>query len=144
MWSLDELARLIAGDGAGELRRVERIRRKKTTEAADILDGTDLELLRLELSEGEIGFLCRGETDELELADIPDDWACPSIEDRTAQPPWRDLVNRPLFSVWQIHTAAGHPDGFQLEFGPAEDVRRIQVDGAASMIRCFEIEQIRA
>jgi hypothetical protein len=144
MWSLDELGGVLSSDGIGELRRVERIRREAELTGPDLLDGSDVELLRLVMSDGDLCFLCCGETDTLEIADVPDDWDRPHVQDMSSVAPWADVVGCPLFSVWQVVTASGHHDGFQLEFGPAESPRRIQIDGAASMIRVFDVRQITA
>lgn len=143
MRSFDELASILECDDNVVL-RVERIRRKEPIAGEDLLECSDLEILRFQLTGSDLCFLCRGESDELEIAKIPDDWNTPHILDLSHEHPWVDVINQRLFSVWQLIEFRGFPDGFQLEFGSVEYSRRIQIDGAASMIRTFTVSDIRA
>lgn len=75
------------------LKGVERIRRKELITGDDLLECKDLEVLRLTLSEGDVCFLCLGETDEIEISAIPNDWDNLHVLDLSQQNPWIDLID---------------------------------------------------
>lgn len=142
MWLINELISNIECRDSLILKGVERIRRKELITGDDLLECKDLEVLRLTLSEGDVCFLCLGETDEIEISAIPNDWDNLHVLDLSQQNPWIDLIDKPLFSIWQLINARGWLDGFQLEFGPAESSQRIQIDCAGSTIRTFIVSRL--
>ncbi len=75
------------------------------------------------------GWKCRAETSVFFVGARPTNWKSQTFQKTGTGQPSR-IAQRALFAVWQILTASGHPDGFQLEFGPGRSVPLVCWRGA--------------